>query len=232
MGQIAEKERAIADLMLLDRAARDPGLAPEAISKVRTNLAREVGPTVTRAMAARLLGVTQPGLDRWIDRGDIPLVKSPTGKSEVPLDVVLTLTTEVADRRAQGDKHPLATTLRAQATAAEELDRSVIGQIGRGVTDHTRAQRIALVYHRAVAKRLNDDMLQLARDRLRIWEAEEKIDERYAHAWNEILDSPKAKIAKAISRDDQRMADLRQNSPLAGSLSEAERKRVLEIVTS
>ena len=41
---------------------------------------------------------------------------------------------------------------------------------------------------------------------------------------------PMGEIRKAIAADDERGRDLRQNSPLAGLLSEPERRKILEKV--
>jgi hypothetical protein len=41
---------------------------------------------------------------------------------------------------------------------------------------------------------------------------------------------PMAEIRKVIAADDERGRDLRQNSPLAGLLSEPERRKILETV--
>jgi hypothetical protein len=70
-------------------------------------------------------------------------------------------------------------------------------------------------------------MVEDARQRLAMWVDDGKIDPSYAQQWAELLEAPLAQIAQAISRNDERARDLRQNSPFAGALSEPERLRVL-----
>jgi hypothetical protein len=73
-------------------------------------------------------------------------------------------------------------------------------------------------------------MIEEAERKLRRWQAEGKIDPRNAQAWEEVFAMPMDRIRKAIVADDERGRDLRQNSPLAGLLSEPERRRILETV--
>lgn len=71
-------------------------------------------------------------------------------------------------------------------------------------------------------------MVDDARHRLWQWQEEGRIDPRYARRWEEVLGRPVADVRKAIGADTQAGRDLRQNSPFAGTLSEAERRRIVE----
>ncbi len=73
-------------------------------------------------------------------------------------------------------------------------------------------------------------MIDEAQRKLRRWKEEGRIDSRNAQAWEEIFAMPISEIRKAITADDERGRDLRQNSPLAGLLSEPERRKILEKV--
>jgi hypothetical protein len=73
-------------------------------------------------------------------------------------------------------------------------------------------------------------MVDEARRKLRRWKDEERIDPRYAQAWEEVLALPMEDLRKAITADDERGCDLRQSSPLAGLLSEPERRKILAAV--
>lgn len=52
----------------------------------------------------------------------------------------------------------------------------------------------------------------------------------YAERWESILSRPVRQIAQAITADTPEARDLRQNSPSAGLLSEAERRKILQEV--
>ena len=70
----------------------------------------------------------------------------------------------------------------------------------------------------------------MADDALRLvwqWRETGQMEDRYADQWEELLRRPLTEIRHAITADDQRGRDLRQNSPFAGVLSEPERRRIL-----
>ncbi|MGI8622338.1 MAG: hypothetical protein ACR2NB_02370 [Solirubrobacteraceae bacterium] len=228
-----EKERLINDIVRLRRAER---LSPsgEDIATVRGNLERMVGPTVRRAMAARLLGVSQTALDRWIAQGDIPAVVTPTAGREVPVSALVELIQALEDGpRATDDGHALASLLRRRRADAARLDpeKILLPRPRRGrERGHSRAELRGLAYHRAVAQRLDRGIVDDALGRLRRWRSEDKIDHRYAEQWEQILSQPLPQVAELITADSQRGRDLRQSSPFAGTLNEQERRRILEMI--
>ena len=64
------------------RAAADKPEAASQIVGVIDDLRSDVGDTVTKASAARLLGVSRPTLDKWIARGAVP-TREVAGRREV-----------------------------------------------------------------------------------------------------------------------------------------------------
>lgn len=235
MSAIAQRERLISDVARLHRAERTSSSAREDIAAVRANLERMAGPTVTRAVAARLLGVSQTALDRWVATGDIPILITPSGRRELPLRWLVKSIEAVQERRLAypDDRHPLGSVLRASRSEAERLETSMLlAPTGHGddYSDHRRAELLSLAYHRAVAQRLDRSILQDARDRLSRWRSQARIDPSYAQRWQTILTKPPTEIAHLIGEDTPRMRDLRQNSPFAGTLSEPLRRRVLATV--
>jgi hypothetical protein len=231
MGLVDDKQRWIANVALLRRAERSSP-AGEEIAAVRTDLERAVGRTVSRALAARLLGVSQTALSRWIDSRDVPVVMTPNGRREVPLHTLMELMEAVEERRRTSyDRHPLASVLRQRRDRAEALDMGKIlpARYRRDRPHGHRGPELrSLAYHRAVAQRLDPQIVGDARDRLRRWRSEGKLHPRYAEQWERLLSRPLPHIARLIGSDTQRTRDLRQNSPFAGTLSEPERQRVLE----
>lgn len=84
MATVGRKQQLFEDIARLRRIGR---LMPdnEDLAAVRLGLERELGETVSRRLTARLLGVSHTALERWIKRGDVPLVFTPTGRQEIPV---------------------------------------------------------------------------------------------------------------------------------------------------
>ncbi len=202
---------------------------------MRASLERMAGPTVTRAVAARLLGVSQTALERWIVTGDVPILITPTGRHELPLRWLVESIEAVRGQRMShpDDRHPLGSVLRARRDDAQRLDTStLLGRSARdaGGEEHLRAELLSLAYHRALARQLGKSGVLDAQDRLARWQSQGRIDPRYAKRWQTILACSPSEIAEAIGADTPRMRDLRQSSPLAGMLSEPARHRALATV--
>jgi hypothetical protein len=234
MSGLAERQRLLKNVLDLRAAERKCRGAAE-INRVRWDLERSLGPTVMRALAARALGVSQTALERWIQRGDIPTVLTPRGRHDVPLGVVLELAEEVERRRKHGARFPLAAVLKERRARADDLDVGKLLPLEEGAPPdarHRGADLRSLIYHRAVAQRLDDRIVSAARDRVRRWRAEGRLHPDYADRWEELLSRPTAEIATVLIEDSPVARDLRQNSPFAGVLSEPERRRVLEAVGS
>jgi hypothetical protein len=235
MSVATDREHLIDDILRLRRAER---LSPahDDIAAVQANLERMVGPTVTRAMAARLLGVSQTALDRWAATGDVPVVIARSGHRETPLHALVELIEAVRERRFTNpaDRHPLGSVLRKRRAQADLLTTSTLLRTAdrrrRGADGHRPAELRSLAYHRAVAQRLDEAIVQDARRRLARWRTQGRINPRYAQQWEGILGDTPSRIARRIARDTPHMRDLRQNSPFAGTLSEPERRRVLAAV--
>lgn len=213
-----DREQLVRDLARLRRAHRRRP-RDEDIGAVRLDLERAAGPTIGRAATARLLGVSQTALDRWIARGDVPVVLTPVGRREVPVAVVTDMLDALAEH-PDDERHPLAAIL----YAARRGDRQ---SPPRPATGHRTAEQRARAYHCAVARQLDDTVVTDALTRLRRWRAEERIHPHYADEWEALLTGPRARLRSTIVADDERAAALRQSSPLAGTLSEHERREAL-----
>ena len=210
----------------LRRAGR---LMPENddLAAVRLGLERELGETVSRRLAARLLNVSHTALERWIDSGDVPIVLTPAGRREVPVAALLDLYEAVRSEEAvAAGRHPLSSVLRGQQDVAARLrlDWSCLRQVG---SDEDRSVRFGLAYHLAVAAHLKQQTIADAKYVLYRWRALGRIDPHYAERWDEVLSLPLREVRDAITAVGSDADDLRQNSPFAGALSEPERQRVL-----
>jgi excisionase family DNA binding protein len=201
------------------------------IEPVLNRLEAAAGPSVSRAEAARLLGVSQTALDRWIAKGDIAAVTTPRGRREIPLSHLLDLLELVEQRREQRKSLALASVIRDRRREAAELDESPLLKVSRPPQrTHRSAEIQALAYHRVVAQRLDEQLVGDASKRLDRWRREGKIREQWADEWQRVLEMPLPRIAKLISSDTERARELRQSSPFAGALTEQERRRLQDVV--
>jgi hypothetical protein len=225
-----QRERTLENIVRLARAERQ-GVGPE-VTAVREDLEAQLEGTVSRSHAARLLGVSHTALNRWIAAGGVPVVITRQGRKEVPIPALVELEERVAEGRPPGRRklHALEPVMIEQRRRAERLRLSIRSGSGRPAEPHRVAELRSLAYHRALAARLRRPMVDQARRRLHRWQNEERIDPRYAEAWQEVLALPIEDIRKAITADDGRGRDLRQNSPFAGALSELERRRIFAAI--
>ncbi len=65
-------------------------------------LREELGGAVPKSVAARLLGVSTTGLERWIDAQKLPVVRRPGGREEVVAQALLDVAEEVVRLREEG----------------------------------------------------------------------------------------------------------------------------------
>lgn len=200
----------------------DPDLAT-----ARVLLEEDLGPTVSRRLAAEVLGLSHTALRRWIDRGDIPVVYTESGRMQIPVAALLDLYEEVNAERIAGRGHLLEPLVLAAQRRAERLPPGLLSDIEARDEEHRPPQLRALAYHRALGKRLTAQMVADARQILAAWELEGRIDPIYASQWRELLSKPVAEIRRQLGADTPQMADLRQSSPFAGMLSERERRAVM-----
>jgi hypothetical protein len=230
---VAESKRLAENIARLRRAERVPAAAPH-VAPVRRALESQLGPTLSRSRAARILGVSQTALDRWVAAGQIPIVLTPGGRGEVPRQFVIEVGETIEELRREGRRrHLLASALAARREGAGGI--GVVSKPGRrpapsAPTGHRTAERRSLAYHEVVAERLSEAMVEEARERIESLASDGHLRPRYAERWRKLLSRPLPAIAAAICADDEEGRDLRQNSPFAGVLNEQERRRIIEAV--
>lgn len=224
-----ERKRTFRNIARLRRAERE---RPDSdVADVREDLEAQLGGTVSRSLAASLLGVSHTALNRWVTSGDVPVVVTEFGRKEVPVPVLLDMYERVGEERESGRRNlhmlePMMTEARERAARM----RPWVDREAQSVEGHRATELRALAYHRALAPRLRRPMIDQAQRKVRRWRRDGKIDPRHADAWDEVMALPVTEIRKAIVADDQRGHDLRQNSPLAGLLSEPERRKIIAAV--
>lgn len=225
-----ERERTLENIARLRRVERSHP-SPE-LAAVREDLESQLGGTVSRSLSAKLLGVSHTALSNWIEVGGIPAVITKQGRKEVPIPALLELQDQVLRQRKSGRRklHLLEPIMADAQRRAEQMRPLPVTGSRHRADPHRTAELRSLAYHCALAPRLRRPMIEEAQRKLRRWKEEGKIDPRYARAWEAIFALPMTEIRKAIVADDERGRDLRQNSPLAGLLSEPERRKILEQV--
>lgn len=226
-----QREKTLQNIARLRRVEKETPSAD--VSAVREDLEAQLGGTVSRSLSASLLGVSHTALNNWIASGDIPVVISERGRKEVPIPTLLQLQDQVDEERRRGRRklHTLEPIMTEARHRAERM-RPRVSVSGPHVRSepHRAPDLRSLAYHRAIAPRLRRPMIDDAQRKLRRWKEDGRVDPRHAEAWEEVLAKPMSEIRRAITADDESGRDLRQNSPLAGLLSEPERRKILEKV--
>jgi hypothetical protein len=97
-------------------------------------------------------------------------------------------------------------------------------------SDHNRVDERSLAMHRLVAEKVRGDpaLLEKARENLRRWQKTESSPSRTLAEWEHILSGPASQVAQFLEERSERAIRLRQSSPFAGILTEAERQTVYE----
>ena len=228
MGVVDRKQELFENIVRLRRAGRKLS-SDRDLAAVRVALERELGETVSRRLAARVLGVSHTALERWIKAGDLPIIYSTSGRVEVPVPALLDLYEAIQADGGDSRRYPLAPTMVRRREAAQRL-RIREPRVHTNIA-HDRASARGLVYHQAVASRLRRPMVEEARYVLHRWREQGRIDERYADRWEQLLERPLPEIRRALVQEGQEADDLRQNSPFAGMLSEPEHRRIVHEVS-
>lgn len=115
MTAVEEIVEDLADLYAAEKATR--GSARTHIQRVQARRVRAAARGIPKAPAARMLGVSVNTLDKWIGRGRIGTLASPSGRALVDAQQVAQLLIAVRVLRELGRKEGLL------AAAIEELER-------------------------------------------------------------------------------------------------------------
>ncbi len=101
-------------------------------------------------------------------------------------------------------------------------------------SDHSRLDERSLAMHRLVAEKVqaNPALLDKARDNLRRWQQIDGSPKLTLVEWEQILSGPADQVTQFLTERSERATRLRQSSPFAGLLTEAERKAIYELVLS
>jgi hypothetical protein len=231
-GAPVDVEELVRDVTALLRVERSAATDERRlIAGVRRDLERLVGPAVTQAATARLLGVSPTALANWVRTGDVATVDTDMGRDLVPLGFLVGLLEEVEAARATR-RRPLSFVLRRRAErAAHEIDvADLLPEIADGFADgsgHRRAELRSLALHRLIARRLDERVVDEARHRVQLMRAGGAVHPRLADAWDRLLEMPVDEIAGKLGENSLEMRELRQATPFTNVLNEHERRAVI-----
>jgi transposase-like protein len=110
-----ELVRDLVDLKVARRSSR--GRPAERLRRVEGRVSRRVGEGVAKAVAARVLGVSVPTVDKWITRGQIRTVPNGAGPRKVAVPELVEIAALVEELREQGQTEGLV------AAAILQLER-------------------------------------------------------------------------------------------------------------
>jgi len=231
MAESTRTQKLLDQILRLRRSMRGaPAELRAELAVVLEFLEDTLGPTVRPAEAARALGISRPAMKRWLDLGEIASVTTPSGRREVPVSELVGLLEELNPGQGEPSKRALADLIRERQRRSEQsvdIDRLLPSKRGR---THRAAELQSLAYHRLVAERLNEQLIEEVRRRLERWIRDDRVDPRWATRWQSLLARSVEEIAKTISSDSKSARELRQTSPFAGVLTEQERRRLVGAV--
>lgn len=97
-------------------------------------------------------------------------------------------------------------------------------------SDHGRLDERSLVMHQLIARKVQADpaLLDKARDNIHRWQKNAGSPMLALSEWAQILSGPVSEVAQFLSERSERATRLRQSSPFAGILTEAERRAIYE----
>lgn len=137
----------IVRLRLAIQTSRDRQVRSD-LREAEAVLRAQLGPSVPKRAAARLLGISVTALDRWIDRGYLPVVTSPRSSKRLGVETrsLLDLATAVWRLRRAGRSH------------------AVISAAVRELRWRARGSRLVLRYDVARLPRPNVSLEELQRE--------------------------------------------------------------------
>jgi helix-turn-helix protein len=125
MGRADRVERALeaaAEMRLAAATVEDERTAHR-LRRAERLVLWDVGPSVPKSRAARLLGVSTTALQRWIRSGRLPAVRRPRGREEVDAGALLDILAEVRRVRDEGGAAPRAVSRAFRHLAERGLPR-------------------------------------------------------------------------------------------------------------
>ena len=102
MARTIDTTRTAQRILALRRTARHGGDVQDELEPIIEDLRGDLDDTMSKSQAAKVIGVSVPTLDKWIEQRIVPVTRAASGRPRVPRDTALDLAERVADLRQRG----------------------------------------------------------------------------------------------------------------------------------
>jgi hypothetical protein len=89
-------------ILALKRTSRRGGDVQLELEPIIEELRGDLEETMNKTQAAKVIGVSVPTLDKWIELGFVPVTRAASGRPRVPRDTALDLAERITDLRERG----------------------------------------------------------------------------------------------------------------------------------
>jgi hypothetical protein len=100
-------QRTAERILALRRTARRGAEIRAELEPVIDGLRLDLDETMSKIQAAKVIGVSVPTLDKWIEQRIVPVERAASGRPRVPRDTALDLAERVSDLRDRGRERNL-----------------------------------------------------------------------------------------------------------------------------
>lgn len=98
-------------ILALRRTARRGGSVRDELEPIIEGLRGDLDDTMSKSQAAKVIGISVPTLDKWIEQRIVPVRRAASGLPRVPRDTALDLAERVGDLRERGRERNLIVAL-------------------------------------------------------------------------------------------------------------------------
>jgi DNA repair photolyase len=107
MARTINTTRTAQRILALRRTARRGGDVQHELDPIIEDLRGDLDDTMSKAQAAKVIGVSVPTLDKWIEQRIVPVKRAASGRPRIPRDTALDLAERVAELRHRGRERNL-----------------------------------------------------------------------------------------------------------------------------
>jgi DNA-binding transcriptional regulator YiaG len=121
MASATSATRTAQRILALRRTARRGGDVQHELEPIIEGLRDDLDDTMSKTQAARVIGISVPTLDKWVEQRIVPVKRAASGRPRIPRDTALDLAERVADLRDRGRERNLVVALVDQLQRDDSL---------------------------------------------------------------------------------------------------------------